>query len=68
MLDSTMIWRRSLWESVSPMRHTHSQMVRSFETSEFKRLDLVPSKISNGFNGIVCIVFNSLVILNGRSC
>jgi len=50
------------------MRHTHSQMVGSFETSELERLDLVPLEISDGFDGVVCTTFSSLFILNRRPC
>jgi len=48
------------------MRRTHSQMVGSFESSELERLDLVPLGVSNGLDGIVCIIFSSFVISNGK--
>lgn len=48
------------------MRHTHSQMVGSLETSELERLDLVILGVSNRLDGVVCIIFSSLVVLIGR--
>jgi hypothetical protein len=48
------------------MRHTHSQMVGSFETSELERFDLVPLEIFDGYDSVVCTTFSVLVILNRR--